>query len=157
MVFCLAAALVVSMEQALEAAAQAKSKPKTTSSSSRLTLSKARATTSTRSRRASRARARAAANAKALREAKEPHFKFDETGALVPDIRAEAAIIYDPRTGQVLWEQNSQAERSIASITKVMTAAVVLENPDDLDTQVVIERVGRLSRVHHLHPCRRQA
>ena len=139
MVLCLVAALAVSMEQALEAAAQAKPKPKTTSSSTKLTLSKARASTA-RSRRASRARARAAANARALREAKEPHFKFDEAGALVPDIRAEAAIIYDPRTGQVLWEQNSQDERSIASITKVMTAAVVLENPDDLDTEVVIQR-----------------
>ena len=125
-VFCLAAALAVSTEQALEAATQAKP-PKPSSSSSRLTLSKARATKA-RSRRPSRARARAAANAKAVREAQEPHFKFDETGALVPDIRAEAAIIYDPRTGQVLWEQNSQVERSIASITKVMTAAVVLEN-----------------------------
>ena len=141
MVFCVAAALAVSMEQALEAATQART-TKTSSSSSKLTLSKARASkTTTRSRRASRARARAVANAKAVREAKEPHFKFDETGALVPDIRAEAAIIYDPRTGQVLWEQNSQAERSIASITKVMTAAVVLENPSDLDTQVVIERM----------------
>jgi D-alanyl-D-alanine endopeptidase (penicillin-binding protein 7) len=139
MVFCLAAALAVSMEQTLEAAAQAKPKPKTSSSSSRLTLSKARATTA-RSRRASRSRSRAAANARAVREAREPHFKFDESGALVPDIRAEAAIIYDPRTGQVLWEQNSQAERSIASITKVMTAAVVLEDPADLDTQVVIQR-----------------
>jgi D-alanyl-D-alanine endopeptidase (penicillin-binding protein 7) len=141
MVFCLAAALAVSMEQTLEAAAQAKPKPKTktSSSSSRLTLSKARATTA-RSRRASRSRSRAAANARAVREAREPHFKFDETGALVPDVRAEAAIIYDPRTGQVLWEQNSQAERSIASITKVMTAAVVLEDPADLDTQVVIQR-----------------
>src|SRR5687768_18453091 len=97
-VFCLAAALVVSMEQALEAAAQAKPKPKTTSSSARITLSKARATTSTRSRRASRARARAAANAKALREPQEPHFKFDEVVALVPDIRAAAAINHDPRT-----------------------------------------------------------
>ena len=137
-VFCLAAALAVSTEQALEAATQAKP-PKPSSSSSRLTLSKARATKA-RSRRPSRARARAAANAKAVREAQVPHFKFDETGALVPDIRAEAAIIYDPRTGQVLWEQNSQVERSIASITKVMTAAVVLETPDDLDTEVVIQR-----------------
>ena len=137
-VFCLAAALAVSTEQALEAATQAKP-PKPSSSSSRLTLSKARATKA-RSRRPTRARARAAANAKAVREAQVPHFKFDETGALVPDIRAEAAIIYDPRTGQVLWEQNSQVERSIASITKVMTAAVVLENPDDLDTQIVIQR-----------------
>jgi D-alanyl-D-alanine endopeptidase (penicillin-binding protein 7) len=143
MVFCLAAALAVSTEQVLEAAAQAKPKPKSTSSnSSRLTLSKARATTARnrRSSRSSRARSRAAATARSVSEAKVPHFKFDENGALVPDIRAEAAIIYDPRTGQVLWEQNSQVERSIASITKVMTAAVVLENPADLDTQVVIQR-----------------
>jgi D-alanyl-D-alanine endopeptidase (penicillin-binding protein 7) len=136
MVFCVAASLAVSMEQALEAATQAKTPAKPSSSSSRLTLSKTRATTA----RSRRARARAAANAKAVREAKEPHFKFDESGALVPDIRAEAAIIYDPRTGQVLWEQNSQAERSIASITKVMTAAVVLESPADLATPVTIER-----------------
>ena len=73
-------------------------------------------------------------------EAKEPHFKLDESGALVPDIRAEAAIIYNPRTGQVLWEQNSQDQRSIASITKVMTAAVVSGDPADLDTEVVIQR-----------------
>ncbi len=37
-------------------------------------------------------------------------------------------------------EQNSQVERSIASITKVMTAAVVLESPADLTTEVVIQR-----------------
>ena len=131
--------------------------PKTTSSSARLTLSKARATKPPRSRRASRARARAAANAKALREAKEPHFKFDESGALVPDIRAEAAIIYDPRTGQVLWEQNSQAERSIASITKVMTAAVVLENPRRPRHAGGDPALRRPSRVHDLHPGRRSA
>ena len=64
-----------------------------------------------------------------------------QSGALVPDIRAEAAIIYDPKTGQVLWEQNSLDQRSIASITKVMTATVVLEDPDvDLLTPVVIDR-----------------
>ena len=44
------------------------------------------------------------AAAKALREAQKPQFKLDDTGALVPDIRAEAAIIYNPETGQVLWE-----------------------------------------------------
>ena len=120
-----------------EAAGQAAA-PKST----RLTLAKAKAakTTTSKARAASRTRARAAAQAKALREAREPHFKFDDAGALVPDIRAEAAIIYNPRTGQVLWEQNSQVERSIASITKVMTAAVVLESPADLTAEVVIQR-----------------
>jgi len=59
----------------------------------------------------------------------QPRFKLDDSGALVPDVRAEAAIIYNPANGQVLWESNSQDQRSIASITKVMTAVVFLENP----------------------------
>ena len=84
--------------------------------------------------------ARAASAARALREAQEPRFKLDESGALVPDIRAEAAIIYDSATGNVLWESNSNNQRSIASITKVMTAAVFLENSPDLSQTVVVDR-----------------
>jgi D-alanyl-D-alanine endopeptidase (penicillin-binding protein 7) len=93
-----------------------------------------------RARRAQLARARAAAAAKALREAQTPQFKFDDTGALVPDIRAEAAIIYNPVTGQVLWESHSQDQRSIASITKVMTAVVFLEESPDLSASVLVQR-----------------
>jgi serine-type D-Ala-D-Ala endopeptidase (penicillin-binding protein 7) len=86
------------------------------------------------------ARARAATQAAALRDALEPRFKFDETGNVVPDVRAEAAIIYDPENGKVLWESNSTSRRSIASITKVMTAVVFLENSPDLTREVVVER-----------------
>lgn len=89
---------------------------------------------------ASRRAPRAAAQARALREAQEPRFKLDETGALVPDLRAEAAIVYNPETGQVLWEENAQDQRSIASITKVMTAAVFLEHNPDLSQPVVVQR-----------------
>ena len=67
-------------------------------------------------------------------------FKVDEHGDQVPDVRAAAAIIYNPATGQVLWEENSQNPRSIASITKVMTAVVFLEGSPDLSREVVIER-----------------
>jgi D-alanyl-D-alanine endopeptidase (penicillin-binding protein 7) len=70
-----------------------------------------------------------------------PRYKVDAAGELVPDVRAEAAIIYDPRTGEVLWEENSQSQRSIASITKVMTAAVVMDSEPDLTRQVTIDRV----------------
>jgi D-alanyl-D-alanine endopeptidase (penicillin-binding protein 7) len=136
-----ALAILIADPGMAEAAGTRRSSRTTSSKSSKLTLAKVRAssarTGSTRTRRA-------AAAAKALREAQEPHFKFDESGALVPDIRAEAAIIYNPRTGDVLWEQNSNAERSIASITKVMTAAVVLESPDDLATPVTISRADVL-------------
>ena len=97
-------------------------------------------------RKARLARARAAARAReqarlaALQEAMRPRFKTDATGALVPDIRAAAAIIFDPESGQVLWEENAQDKRSIASITKVMTALVFLEDNPDLTREITVER-----------------
>jgi serine-type D-Ala-D-Ala endopeptidase (penicillin-binding protein 7) len=106
-----------------------------------------------RKARLERARAAAAAREqerlraeRALREAMTPRYKTDEaTGTLVPDIRAAAAIIFDPVTGQVLWEENAQDKRSIASITKVMTAVVVLENDPDLSQRVLIDRTDVLA------------
>jgi len=97
-----------------------------------------------RARRQKLARARAAARTKALAEAQQPKFKFDENGTEVPDVRAEAAIIYNPATGKVLWESNSQNQRSIASITKVMTAVVFLEGSPDLEQKVKILRSDTL-------------
>jgi D-alanyl-D-alanine endopeptidase (penicillin-binding protein 7) len=69
-----------------------------------------------------------------------PRYKVDASGDLVPDLKAAAAIIYDPETGDVLWEENSQSQRSIASITKVMTALVYMENEPDLSQPVTIVR-----------------
>jgi D-alanyl-D-alanine endopeptidase (penicillin-binding protein 7) len=97
----------------------------------------------TQARRSTRTSRRAAA-ALALLEAQEPRFKLDENGATVPDLRAEAAIIYSPETGKVLWEENAQDQRSIASITKIMTAAVFLEEDPDLSREVVIQRADVL-------------
>lgn len=91
-------------------------------------------------RRRSRARTRAIAAARALAEAKTPHFRVDEKGEVVPDVRAAAAIVYDPATGEVLWEENAQDQRSIASITKVMTAVVFLETATDLSEVVTVLR-----------------
>ena len=58
----------------------------------------------------------------------------------MPDVRAAAAIIMDPSTGAVLWQENAQEKRSIASITKVMTAVVFLEDQPDLSQVVTVER-----------------
>jgi D-alanyl-D-alanine endopeptidase (penicillin-binding protein 7) len=69
-----------------------------------------------------------------------PRYKVDASGDLVPDVRAAAAIIYDPDTNEVLWEENSQDQRSIASITKVMTATVFLENYPDVSQSVTVTR-----------------
>lgn len=41
---------------------------------------------------------------------------------------AKAMIVYEPRTGTVLAEQNADAELLVASTTKIMTALVVLES-----------------------------
>ena len=90
------------------------------------------------------ARARAARAAKALAEAKTPRYRTDEAGNVVPDVRAAAAIVYDPATGKVLYEENAQDERSIASITKVMTAIVFLETAGDLNEEVTITRADTL-------------
>jgi len=40
----------------------------------------------------------------------------------------------------VLWEENAQDKRSIASITKVMTTVVFLEDNPDLTQEVTVER-----------------
>jgi D-alanyl-D-alanine endopeptidase (penicillin-binding protein 7) len=122
-------------------AAVGKTGATSSSSAPKLTLKKRTAPSQAAARRRARsARARAAVQAAALREAIEPRFKFDDAGSVVPDIRAEAAIIYNPENGKVLWESNSTSRRSIASITKVMTATVFLENQPDLTRQVVVER-----------------
>jgi serine-type D-Ala-D-Ala endopeptidase (penicillin-binding protein 7) len=95
---------------------------------------------SSRARRARLARARATQKAREYREAATPLFRTAADGSTVPTIRAEAAIIYNPVTQQVLWEENAQNSRSIASITKVMTAVVFLEHALDLTTPIKIER-----------------
>ena len=89
-------------------------------------------------RRARLARARAAARAREARDVQTPRFVTDATGQQVPDIRAEAAVIYNPETREVLWSSNAETERSIASITKVMTALVALDSGMDPQTQVTV-------------------
>lgn len=91
-------------------------------------------------RKAASARARAVSTPRVVEDSNVPRYKVDASGDLVPDLRAAAAIIYNPQTNQVLWEENSQDQRSIASITKVMTATVFLENNPDLSQEVTIAR-----------------
>jgi D-alanyl-D-alanine endopeptidase (penicillin-binding protein 7) len=93
-----------------------------------------------RARRARLSRAKAARMRAQWLELQQPRYKLDDEGTIVPDIRAAAAIIYNPDNGQVLWEENSQNKRSIASITKVMTSTVFLEGQPDLTETVKIER-----------------
>jgi serine-type D-Ala-D-Ala endopeptidase (penicillin-binding protein 7) len=67
-------------------------------------------------------------------------YKVDANGDIVPEVRAAAAIILDPATNQVLFEEHGNDQRSIASITKVMTAVVFLETNPNLDQRVTVTR-----------------
>ena len=135
-------AAAMGLPSGASAAVRNQATTKSSSAPKKLTLKKPATPPRTAARRrATSARARAAAaQAAALREAIEPRFKLDDTGSVVPDVRAEAAIIYNPENGKVLWESNSTSRRSIASITKVMTATVFLENQPDLTREVIVER-----------------
>jgi hypothetical protein len=86
-------------------------------------------------------RAVAARKAREAREVAQPLYKLDASGAIVPDVRAAAAIIYNPVTHEILWEANGEQERSIASITKVMTAVVFLEHEYDLEREVIVDPI----------------
>ena len=52
---------------------------------------------------------------------------------------ASSAILMDAGSGRVLYEQNAQEERLIASITKLMTALVALESGRGLQEEVTIQ------------------
>lgn len=65
-----------------------------------------------------------------------PRVTVSADGTMLPDLRAAAAIVYNPDTNEILYESNAQESRPIASITKVMTAATFMETEPDL-TQVV--------------------
>jgi D-alanyl-D-alanine endopeptidase (penicillin-binding protein 7) len=53
-------------------------------------------------------------------------------------VYARNAILVDPATGEVLFEKNSSSSVPIASLTKLMTALVFLEQKPDLNREVEV-------------------
>jgi D-alanyl-D-alanine endopeptidase (penicillin-binding protein 7) len=136
---CLPAPALAAQKKPTAAAKSSTAKKKTAYSPKASKARKSRlaaARAAARKREAARLRALAA-----LREAMTPRFKEDPaSGEMIPDIRAAAAIAFDPETGKVLYEENMRDQRSIASITKVMTALVFLEDNPDLTEDVTVAR-----------------
>jgi len=58
------------------------------------------------------------------------------TRPIVPVVRSQYAVLVDVATGKVIWERNANAQRPIASTTKMMTAILLLERGrlDDIVT-----------------------
>lgn len=53
-----------------------------------------------------------------------PHAYADD----VPEITADSAILIEAETGRVIWEKDADARRYPASMTKMMTALLAIEN-----------------------------
>ena len=70
------------------------------------------------------------------------------SAALDAALRAEVALVYDLETGMRLFEKNSDALRPIASITKLMTALVVVESGQPLDEVLTISSED-IDRMRH--------
>ena len=56
---------------------------------------------------------------------------------IVPDVSAASAILADLTSGQVLYAKDPRSRRSIASLTKIMTALLTLERRDPSDVVTV--------------------
>lgn len=57
-----------------------------------------------------------------------PHFIFAEQGSV--NTSAQSSVLYCSENGEFIYESNSNVKLPMASLTKVMTAVVVLENSD---------------------------
>jgi D-alanyl-D-alanine carboxypeptidase (penicillin-binding protein 5/6) len=62
---------------------------------------------------------------------------YTETGYL--SVSAKSAILIDTDSGRVLWEKYPHRKQSPASITKIMTAILAIENGDFKDKVVISE------------------
>jgi D-alanyl-D-alanine endopeptidase (penicillin-binding protein 7) len=66
-----------------------------------------------------------------------------KAGSRGPDVRSNAAYVMDMTNGTVIFERKSDVVAPIASITKLMTALVVLEAQQPLDEVLEISNADR--------------
>ena len=55
-------------------------------------------------------------------------------------LRSASALVQDAQTGEIVFNKNSDAVVPIASITKLMTAMVILDRGLDLEQRIVVSR-----------------
>lgn len=55
-------------------------------------------------------------------------FSVDEIVAKSPSVSAKGAVLIDVNSGRILYEKNPNQQMKIASLTKIMTAIVAIEN-----------------------------
>lgn len=60
-------------------------------------------------------------------------------GAINLDIKSNNAILYNMNDNSVIYEKNSNDIKEIASLTKIMTAIVVIDNTSNLEEKVEVK------------------
>ncbi len=63
---------------------------------------------------------------------------FQVLGLTLPDLKSPYVLLYDPETDEVLYEEKADEVIKIASLTKIMTTIVAIENIKDLNATVTI-------------------
>ncbi|MBQ8107414.1 MAG: D-alanyl-D-alanine carboxypeptidase, partial [Ruminococcus sp.] len=56
----------------------------------------------------------------------------------LPEISAKYGVVYNPATGEVIFDKNAEAKAPMASTTKIMSALIVLQR-EDLDVPFVVD------------------
>lgn len=69
-----------------------------------------------------------------------PGLLIHTMAAEAPAVSAASAVLLDADSGRILYAQNENEERAIASITKLMTALVAAEYLDDLSQTITIQK-----------------
>lgn len=62
--------------------------------------------------------------------------EYPDESTRQPDLVADAAIVIDAATGQILYEKNAQERKYPASITKILTIAIALEQGIDFNKTI---------------------
>lgn len=80
-----------------------------------------------------------------------PNFPLRNFNIAEPEINTEAAIAFDINSKKILYQKNASQRRPIASLTKLMTALVVLENIEpESETTVsknAVEAYGKMGNL----------
>ena len=64
--------------------------------------------------------------------------EYPDDPTRAPDLVANAAIVMDAASGQILYEKNSQEKKYPASITKILTVLIALEHNVDFNATVTM-------------------
>ena len=63
-----------------------------------------------------------------------------KVNAIELNISSKNAILYNLDTNEIIYQKNANQKVSIASLTKIMTAIITIENIDDLNQRVILTK-----------------